>query len=546
MTPEEIQGDYQCTIAVADYRVGKKAEFKVIVHLSFYSSRTHSMGSTSWHIWRSFSAFRKLDEQLRKRNATHLKGIKFPPLYRRRVLFRTHLSADFLETRMRELDTYMNMVVLSPQAVAFHVLSVASQTLKSFVSFANGFGQNAQYQEQDAKLRPSVSVLASPAAIAMSTTASVMADDEDEFRSVSSSSTISSMTSSYSAPGDYRWSGTGFRGSQSFQRHTVPMPNGGSNMSMYQDRMSSFSNASNGHSSSFGGTTNRGSWFPVSAGTGGTTTTEGASGTTISRPSMVRPSFSGGMHNGRDSMMSMTAPDTIAPELDMQRAKMETELVKFDLVGVGMPPDGSCLLHCVVYEMYPLQCLREYPSSMSVVNVGAADGMAPRRMAAAQFLRMKLMEYALTHVESLASFLMQDPEDLRERYECFRDTPDEQATIAELYAAASMFNIEIVLISNDESFQIDPVLPVAGLPSIREGGLKTVTFGYLIPAEGVAGHYICTRERRAGQANAFVGGSYRGSISIGPPKNVRCSTAGPRMSVGGPRPFQRIQETRVE
>eukprot|EP00644_Phytophthora_capsici_P012822 jgi/Phyca11/503874/fgenesh2_kg.PHYCAscaffold_5_\ len=148
------------------------------------------------------------------------------------------------------------------------------------------------------------------------------------------------------------------------------------------------------------------------------------------------------------------------------------------------------------------------------------------------------MEYALEHIKELAGFLMQDEEDVRERYETFRDTSDEQATTAELYAVASMFNIELVLISNDESFQIDPVLPVEGLPSVREGPRRTVTLGYLIPADGLAGHYICTRERRAQigmPQNSFAGGSYRGSIHIGPPKNMSCGASNNRR-------FERIPE----
>ncbi|DAZ93535.1 TPA: hypothetical protein N0F65_000151 [Lagenidium giganteum] len=511
MTPEEIQGDYRCSIAIEDYRVNKKAEYKVVVRLSFYSSRAHSIGSTSWHIWRPFGAFRKLDEQLRKRNSAHMKGIKFPPLYRRRFIFRTHLNAEFLETRMRELDTYMSMVVRSPQLVAFHIMSIQSQSLKAFIGFTNGFGSNPHYEAQNSALRPSISILASPA-VAMSATASVMADDDDDYKSVSSMSSMSSMnsvSSTISSSADYRWSGTGFVGTSSFVRHTVPA-------------------AGPAAGNSFANPGMRSSFYPVSS----NSITESRRGSvSLSRNSMPT----------RNSMAAMTPSDVITPELDIQRAKMEEELLKMDLAGVGMPPDGSCFLHCVVYEMYPLLCLRDYPSSMMVVNVGAADGMAPRRVAAAQHLRVKLMQYALDHVDKLASFLMQEAEDLKERYETFRDTPDEQATIAELYAASSMFNIELQLITNDENFKIDPVMPVAGLPSVREGPFKTITLGYMVPGDGLAGHYICTRERRnqpGVPVNSFAGGSYRGSINIGPPKNVRCSTAGRR--------FERIPEQRVE
>lgn len=535
MTPEDIQGDYACAVSVTDYRVNRKAEYKVLVQVSFYSSRTHSPARTSWHIWRSFSAFRKLDEQLRKRQAAALKGIKFPPLYRRKALFRANLSVEFMETRMRELDNYLHMVTSNPALVAFHLLSVQSQTLKTFVAFANGFGANAEYEQQDAQLRPSASILASAAVVAQTTnpraTQSVMGDDDDDFRSVSSSSTLSSVSTAASSGGDYRWSGTGFVGSQSFARHTVPPPPFGV-VGPGSDGRSSASFASS-----------RGSWFPVSSSSSSIGPSAGPRASIVSdsgtpaRPSvsMMRPS------NG--ALMAATPSDIITPELDMQRARMEERLVANGLQGVGMPPDGSCLLHCVVYEMYPLQCLRDYPSGMTVVNVGAADGMAPRRVAAAQFLRVKLMEYALAHVDKLAAFLMQDVEDLRERYETFRDTADEQATTAELYAVASMFHIELVLVSNDESFQIDPVLPVDGLPSVREGPLRTVTLGYMIPADGLSGHYICTRERRAAMgmpANSFSGGSYRGSISIKPPSkgSARCSMA--------TRPFERIPEQRVE
>jgi hypothetical protein len=497
MTPDEIQGDYECEISVGDYRVVKKAEYKVVVRISFYSSRMHSIGSTNWHIWRSFNAFRKLDEQLRKRNPTHMKGIKFPPLYRRKTFFRTNLSSNFLENRMRELDTYMTMVVRSPQVVAFHIMSIQSQSLKAFVGFTNGFGSNGSYKAQDAALRPSMSILASGAVSEDVVTASVLGDDDDDFRSVASFSTVSSMTSS-TYGSDYRWSGTGFVGSSSFAKNSIHTGNNSSFVGRNSNRGSSF--------------------YPASI---HQSLTEGdRMSTSISR----------------GSLMALTAPDIITPEIDMQRAKMEDQLLRMDLMGVGMPPDGSCLLHCIIYEMYPLQCLKDYPSTMTVVNVGAADGMAPRRVAAALFLRVRLMEYGLTHVEKLASFLMQDPNDLQERYEHFRDTSDEQATIAELYAASSMFNIEIVLITNDESFKIDPVMPIVGLPSIREGALRTVTLGYLIPEDGLAGHYICTRERRS-TSNNFIGGSYRGSINIGPPKNKRCSSVG--------RSFDSIPEQHV-
>ncbi|KAL0583859.1 hypothetical protein ABG067_006303 [Albugo candida] len=483
MTPEEIEGGYKCSLKIEEYRIRKKAEYKIFVQLSFFSSRSHGHGSTSWHIWRSFGKFRKLDELLRKRNPSHMKGIQFPPLYRRRLIIRSHLREDFLEMRMRELDTYLRMVIQSPSVVAFHMSSPQSQTLKTFIGFVSGFGMNAQYEPSN--VRPSMSQLTACPTMAYTQTASVVADDDDDFRSVASS-TYSSISSSFGNSAVYRWSGTGFQG---YSTHPERIINARRNY----------------HVSSY------------------------------SHPSSARSSF------GRNDTLSLSSNRNFSRtdaygecvgemthESEVQRARMERELYKVELVGVGMPPDGSCLLHCIVYEMYPLQCLKDYPTSMTIVNVGAADGMAPRRIAAARYLRVKLMEYGLKHLKQLASFLHQKEDELRLRYEAFRDIPDEQATTAELYAASSMFNIEIVLISNNESFKIEPVTPIAGLPSSREGTRRTVTFGYMTPSDGLGGHYICTRPRpyRFEESNnPFAGGKYCGSIAIGPPRkssNIRC------------------------
>ncbi|KAI9906909.1 hypothetical protein PsorP6_003979 [Peronosclerospora sorghi] len=374
MTLDDIQCDYNCAISVEDYRLNvKKSSTKSSSKFPSTRPVRTPQVARAGTVCAVFSAFRKLDDQLRKRTETLMKGVNFPPLYRRRALFCADKRTEFNGTRARDLDKYINVLTINPQFVAFHVSAVTSQPLKSFVGFNSGFGANANYNQQDATLRPSSSILASSTVV--QATASVMGDDDDDFRSVSMSESS-------------------------------------------------------------------GRAWNVSAAKG-----------------------------------SVAESEVITPEIDIQRAQMKEQLVKMGLVGVGMPPNGSCLLHCIVYEMYPLQCLKYYPDAMTVVNVGAADGMAPRRVAAAQILRVKLMEYALKNVHELAGFLMQDEDDVRERYECFRDTPDEQATTAELYAVASMFNLELVLISNDENFQIDPVVPVEGLPSVREGLRRTVTLG---------------------------------------------------------------------
>lgn len=477
MVPEEIAGDYEIEIHVKDFRIVQRAEYKVVVKISFFSSRTRTHGSTSWHIWRPFHTFRKLDEQLRKRNHTHMKGIKFPPLYRRRRIFRLHLNPDFLETRMRELDTYMQMVTKSPPIVNFHVMSIQCQSLKAFIGYISGFGSNPYYEPPS---RASNS--GQPRGIEENarnslrvpnpyTTSVCIPDDEDEFRSVDSGYSYASSTFSTSTmqSENYRWARSGFRGShkQPQNRYFQPRAQRHSHNSLRQVK---------------------------------------------STPAVIR-----------------TEPQNPVPPnpvLEMQRAKMEEKLLNLNLAGVGMPADGSCLLHCLVYEMYPLQCLKGYSSKMSVVNLGAADGTAPRRIEAAQQLRRTLMEYAITYVKELSEFLMHPVEELETRYRTFMNTPDEQATINELYAAASMFNIEIMLVTNDPTFTIDPVRPVKGLPSVRNGEMKSITFGYMIPEDGLSGHYICTRDKNSfhgSNYNMFAGGSYRGSISVGPPaRSMRC------------------------
>ena len=193
---------------------------------------------------------------------------------------------------------------------------------------------------------------------------------------------------------------------------------------------------------------------------------------------------------------------------------MELELRAAGLQGVGMPPDGSCFLHCLVYELFPMkwECFFEYPANMSMVNVGSADGVAPRRMAAAAKLRTELSLFALEHVDALSAFLMTPVDELKTRYQTFGDCIDEQATVAELYAAATMLNLEIVLITNDTAFQIDPVLPVPDLPSVREAGSSrhTVTLGYMTPTPENGGHYIGTRTIQL-TSNSFAGGFFSNS-----------------------------------
>ncbi len=111
------------------------------------------------------------------------------------------------------------------------------------------------------------------------------------------------------------------------------------------------------------------------------------------------------------------------------------------------------------------------------------------------------------------------------RYETFGVIPDEQATVAELYAAATMLDLELILITNDPVFQIDPVTAVEGIPSIRTGGnaaaaksvdvgRRSITLGYMPPTKNNGGHYICTRERSHGLSFSASSSSLSSSRSM--------------------------------
>ncbi|OQR85342.1 hypothetical protein ACHHYP_11926 [Achlya hypogyna] len=481
MLSDEIDASkpYTCEVTVEDVRITTKAEYQVVVRLNFFSERTRSRCTSTWSVWRTFSMFRTLDTQLRKRNSNHMKGIKFPSLHRRRTFFRTHLQPAFLEARRVELENYMKLVVKSPEAVAFHVTSIESQSLKTFVAYVNGFGQNITEQPRSADGRAGGGTFARPKPV------------------------VASMSLSAS----YRWSGTGFLGGNQLQpgnaggiRATdsfVPINPQQFNQSFMQRQ--SVAGASAGFVPPPSSRASVGSAAPL-----------------IAALESSRPSDS--LHkvpeDPEEKLTAVTVPVHVNPVVEKERGKMELELRSTGLQGVGMPPDGSCFLHCLVYELFPLKwdVFAEYPAAMSMVNVGSADGVAPRRMAAAAKLRTELSLYAMEHVEALAAFLMTPSDELRERYRTFGDVVDEQATVAELYAAATMFNLEIVLISNDAAFQIDPVAPVADVDSVRGpvSGRHTVTLGYMVPTPENGGHYICTRAIQY-TTNSFAGGFFSNS-----------------------------------
>ncbi|CAK4610645.1 hypothetical protein LEN26_017064 [Aphanomyces euteiches] len=460
VTPADIDTSrpYTCEVNVDDVRVLQKAEYEVKVRCTFFSESLRSKCMATWSVWRSFSAFRLLDAQLRKRSPTHMKGIKFPPLHRQRTLFRTHLDPQFLEARRADLDTYMSMVTAAPAFVTFHITSIEAQSLKSFLSYTGGFGQNITLVPSSADGRHSTFLeRPKPAPTSQSLTAS------------------------------YRWSGTGFIGGQHLK--------GGNSIVMRNSSSSSFVpvapqqfNQNYAERQSFAQRN-----IPLSAPTRQSVPTEEES----------------------PPLMAVTVPDVVDPVVEQERGKMELELRSAGLQGVGMPPDGSCFLHCLIYELLPLKwpCFAEYPAAMAMVNVGSADGVAPRRIKAAAKLRTELSAFGLDNVDALSTFLLTPRDELVERYTLFGSRSDEQATVAELYAAASMFDLEIVLITNDSAFHIDPVVPVTGVPSIRGPASyrRTIVLGYMPPNPKMGGHYICTRE--ISYSNSFASGCFSGKMS---------------------------------
>ncbi|RQM27869.1 hypothetical protein B5M09_010036 [Aphanomyces astaci] len=484
--PEDIDASrpYTCEVNVDDVRILQKAEYEVSVKCTYFSESRRSKCTATWSVWRSFSAFRLLDAQLRKRSPKHMKGIKFPPLHRQRTLFRTHLEAAFLEARRAELDTYMSMVTSAPAFVTFHITSIEAQSLKSFVAYSSGFGQNVTH------------VPTSADAIGASRNSTFVERPRPQM-------TSQSLTA------NYRWSGTGFLGGQQLKT-------GNACLSMRH-------NSTNGGfvhvaPQQFNQSFKERQTFAQNSSESNSIKSNAAS---LSRQSVPPHAVLDGTDAAMSSsrLMAVTVPEVADPEVERERGKMELELRSAGLQGVGMPPDGSCLLHCLVYELFPLKwdCFKTYPAAMSMVNVGSADGIAPRRMQAAAQLRTDLAAFALANIDALGTFLMTSSEDLTNRaslrYTTFGNVPDEQATVAELYAAATMLDLEIVLVTNDPAFHIDPVVPVDGIPSIRGGGdtRRTIVLGYMPPTPKMGGHYLCTRE--ISYSNSFASGYFAGKMS---------------------------------
>ncbi|RHY20024.1 hypothetical protein DYB25_009850 [Aphanomyces astaci] len=480
--PEDIDASrpYTCEVNVDDVRILQKAEYEVSVKCTYFSESRRSKCTATWSVWRSFSAFRLLDTQLRKRSPKHMKGIKFPPLHRQRTLFRTHLEAAFLEARRAELDTYMSMVTSAPAFVTFHITSIEAQSLKSFVAYSSGFGQNVTH------------VATSADAIGASRNSTFVERPRPQM-------TSQSLTA------NYRWSGTGFLGGQQLKT-------GNACLSMRH-------NSTNGGvvhvaPQQFNQSFKERQTFAQNSSESNSIKSNAAS---LSRQSVPPHAVLDGTDAAMSSsrLMAVTVPEVTDPEVERERGKMELELRSAGLQGVGMPPDGSCLLHCLVYELFPLKwdCFKTYPAAMSMVNVGSADGIAPRRMQAAAQLRTDLAAFALANIDALGTFLMTSTEDLTNRYTTFGNVPDEQATVAELYAAATMLDLEIVLVTNDPAFHIDPVVPVDGIPSIRGGGdtRRTIVLGYMPPTPKMGGHYLCTRE--ISYSNSFASGYFAGKMS---------------------------------
>ena len=108
MLPREIEGNYKCAVRVLDYHIAEKTEYRVSVKIDFRSRKTETMASTTWHVSRTFSSFRGLDEDLRRRNPVHMKGIKFPSRHWEKNVLRTHKSTGFLDRRLQALDTYIH------------------------------------------------------------------------------------------------------------------------------------------------------------------------------------------------------------------------------------------------------------------------------------------------------------------------------------------------------------------------------------------------------------------------------------------------------
>ncbi|TYZ62542.1 hypothetical protein PybrP1_009662 [[Pythium] brassicae (nom. inval.)] len=91
---------------------------------------------TEWNVWKSYEAFQALDAELRAqrqcRFAKMMVTVAFAPEHRMRAFFHQDQTARFLEKRQKELDYYMQRILLF-SGVAEFVAGTGSRVLAAFL-----------------------------------------------------------------------------------------------------------------------------------------------------------------------------------------------------------------------------------------------------------------------------------------------------------------------------------------------------------------------------------------------------------------------------
>lgn len=91
---------------------------------------------TEWNVWKSYDAFQALDAELRAQRqcgfAKMMVTVAFAPEHRMRAFFHQDQTARFLEKRQKELDYYMQRILLF-SGVAEFVAGTGSRVLAAFL-----------------------------------------------------------------------------------------------------------------------------------------------------------------------------------------------------------------------------------------------------------------------------------------------------------------------------------------------------------------------------------------------------------------------------
>lgn len=94
------------------------AEYEIVCSLSLDSNKVEHVTVRKWQVWRRYSEFERLEDQVRKSLGWHIEGLVFPPKH---PFVLDNLAPEFLEQRRLELDDWWQQLVATDRACDFHM-----------------------------------------------------------------------------------------------------------------------------------------------------------------------------------------------------------------------------------------------------------------------------------------------------------------------------------------------------------------------------------------------------------------------------------------